>query len=344
MKNALEGLKKEFNKAIKSLDELDPTGGLKKLSELKVRFTGRKSEFSAILKKLGSLPLAERPEAGQPANQIKKEIEEEISSRVTALKKKLTATGLSSEEIDVTLPGRPRSPGTLHPLTIVEREITETFKCLGFDVADGPELEDDFHNFEALNIPKVHPARDMQDTLYISEGLLLRSHTSNTQIREMERIKPPIRIICPGRVYRADYDATHTPMFTQVEGLLVDKKVSFADLRGTLDFFVKKMYGKSVNYRFRGSYFPFTEPSAEVDIQCIFCRGSGCGVCKKTGWLEILGCGMVNPEVFKAVKYKADEFTGYAFGMGVERIAMLKFGISDIRSLFENDGRLLKQF
>jgi len=344
MKDSLERLKKEFTDAIKSLEGEAPAAAVKKLQEFKVKFSGKKSEFNSILKKLGSLPPEKRPELGALANKIKKNIESEINAKLKIFNSKLHESSIAEDRIDYTLPGRSAPQGGLHPLTKVEREIVNIFSSLGFEFVDGPELEDDFHNFEALNIPKNHPARDMQDTLYISDNLLLRSHTSNAQIRIMEKRTPPIRVISSGRVYRSDYDPTHSPMFTQLECLLVDRNVTFADLKGTRNFFVKKMFGRDVGVRLRSSYFPFTEPSAEVDIECIFCRGKGCNVCRGTGWLEILGCGMVNPEVYRKVGYNPDEVTGYALGMGLERIAMLKYGINDMRSLFINDVRLLGQF
>ena len=255
-----------------------------------------------------------------------------------------TASAGTVSGIDVTLPGRPVHIGSLHPITRVTREICEIFIRLGFDIVEGPEVESDWYNFEALNIPPNHPARDMQDTFYVSEGIVLRTHTSPVQIRTMEKQQPPVRVIAPGKVYRCDSDLTHTPMFHQVEGLLVDREISFGDLKGVLTTFVHQMFDQRIRLRFRPSFFPFTEPSAEVDIQCVMCRGSGCRICSQSGWLEILGSGMVHPALYENVGYDPSEFTGFAFGMGVERIAMLKYGIDDIRKFFENDIRFLRQF
>ncbi len=325
------------------LRELGGAGSLEALEEIRIKFLGRKGALTQILRGLGSLSPDERPAVGQAANAARQWLEQAVTERREALRQRDEAAALAGW-IDVTLPGRRPAFGTLHPITITLSEITEIFRGLGFAVADGPEVELDYYNFEALNIPKDHPARDMQDTFYVSDEVVLRTHTSPVQVRVMEAQKPPVRIICPGRVYRRDADPTHSPMFHQVEGLLVDEGVTMADLKGVLAAFAKQIFGPGTRLRFRPSYFPFTEPSAEVDIGCVMCGGRGCRVCKQSGWLEILGCGMVDPEVFKCVGYDAEKYTGFAFGMGVERIAMLKFGIDDIRLFFENDLRFLEQF
>ena len=328
----------------KALGELAASSSEDALQEIRVRYLGKKGELTAIMKGLGGVPAEDRPALGQAVNTLKDRIEEEYKSKLSAIRDVKKAEKLRSERIDVTLPGRRRSIGTKHPITLVTEEITEIFAGLGFQVAEGPEIELDFYNFEALNIPKDHPARDMQDSFYINENILLRTHTSPVQIRTMLKHAPPIRIIAPGTVYRCDSDATHSPMFHQVEGLLVDKGISFGDLKGILTIFVNQYFGKGTGVRLRPSFFPFTEPSAEVDIACVMCKGKGCRICKNTGWLEILGAGMVDPEVFRHVKYDSEANTGFAFGMGIERIAMLKYGIKDMRLLFENDMRFLKQF
>ena len=328
----------------KALDELAASSSEDALQEIRVRYLGKKGELTAIMKGLGGVPAEDRPALGQAVNTLKDRIEEEYKSKLSVIRDVKKAEKLRSERIDVTLPGRRRSIGTKHPITLVTEEITEIFAGLGFQVAEGPEIELDFYNFEALNIPKDHPARDMQDSFYINENILLRTHTSPVQIRTMLKHAPPIRIIAPGTVYRCDSDATHSPMFHQVEGLLVDKGISFGDLKGILTIFVSQYFGKGTGVRLRPSFFPFTEPSAEVDIACVMCKGNGCRICKNTGWLEILGAGMVDPEVFRHVKYDSEANTGFAFGMGIERIAMLKYGIKDMRLLFENDMRFLNQF
>ncbi len=287
--------------------------------------------------------MEDRPQFGQEANRLKKLLETQLEEAQDRLKK----AALQAEAVtglDVTLPGRRLDLGRLHPITQIAREICDIFIRMGFQVVEGLEIETDYYNFEALNIPRDHPARDMQDTFYISDNIVLRTHTSPMQVRVMEQQQPPVRIIAPGKTFRRDSDLTHTPMFHQVEGLLVDKNISFADLKGVLTTFVHEMFGPEVSLRFRPSFFPFTEPSAEVDIQCVICRGAGCRVCSQTGWLEILGSGMVDPEVFGFVNYDPEVYTGFAFGMGIERIAMLKFGIDDLRLFFDNDLRFLKQF
>ncbi len=311
---------------------------------IRTKYLGRKGLLTSLLRKLGDASPGDRPVLGKLTNQIKEELSEKIEEALGCLASSGKDEALLVERIDVTLPGRGLKYGKLHPITRISREICDVFSSLGFSIAEGPEVELDYYNFEALNIPRDHPARDMQDTLYVSDNIVLRTHTSPVQVRVMEKMKPPVRVVSPGKVYRRDSDVSHTPMFHQVEGLLVDRGVSFGDLKGVLTYFVHQVFGASTALRFRPSFFPFTEPSAEVDIQCVMCGGSGCRVCGQSGWLEILGSGMVDPEVFKAVGYDSEEFTGFAFGLGVERIAMLKYGISDIRLFFENDQRFLEQF
>lgn len=312
------------------------------LEEFRVKYLGRKGLFSGLMKQLGKVDPSDRPRLGQLANSVKAEIESAFTERQTVADD--SAGQSSGEALDLSLPGRTIPPGRLHPVTQIMDEICGIFEGLGFAVAEGPDIETDFYNFEALNIPPHHPARDMHDTFYFSESVLLRTHTSPMQIRAMENKKPPLRMIAPGKVYRCDSDITHTPMFHQVEGFLVDEKVSFADLKGVLSVFIARMFDEKTPIRFRPSFFPFTEPSAEVDIGCVICGGAGCRVCKHTGWLEILGSGMIDPEVFKKIGYDPEVYTGFAFGLGVERIAMLKYGINDIRLYYENDLRFLTQF
>ncbi len=313
------------------------------LEQLRIRILGRKGELTEILRGLGAFAPEVRREVGRQANALKVKIETVLQEKQEALRAAVLDQLAVREMIDITLPGRPVPQGSLHPLTATLYEIVEVFQYLGFSVAEGPEVELDYYNFEALNIPKDHPARDMQDTFYVTDEALLRTHTSPVQIRVMESQPPPVKIVAPGRVYRRDADPTHSPMFHQVEGLLVDHGVSFADLKGTLQAFVDQFFGTGIRVRFRPSFFPFTEPSAEVDIACVMCKGAGCRVCKGSGFLEVLGAGMVDPEVFRMVKYDP-EITGFAFGLGVERIAMLRYGIDDIRLFFENDLRFLQQF
>ena len=338
MKEKLEKIKNQL------LQELQNIKDINSLSVLKSKYLGKKGEITNILKGMKDLSPQQRPLMGKLVNEIKNHIEKHINSKEDELNEEEKRKILEEEKIDVTLPPRGTSIGTLHPITQVMNEIVEIFERMGFEVAEGPEIETDFYNFEALNIPKNHPARDMQDTFYISDDLVLRTHTSPVQIRVMEKQQPPIQIIAPGKVYRCDSDVSHTPMFHQVEGLLVNETVTFADLKGVLTEFCTIMFGEDTKVRFRPSFFPFTEPSAEVDIGCVICGSKGCRVCKDTGWLEILGCGMVDPEVFKSVNYDTTKYRGFAFGMGVERITMLKFGINDIRLFFENDLRFLSQF
>ncbi len=313
------------------------------LEEFRIQFLGRKGEFTSIMKGLGQVPKEDKPRLGQLANKAKKEIEALYGELQAKLSAETESTGRDSS-IDLTLPGRKPETGKLHPVTQIMNEVCSIFESLGFSVAEGPDVEHDHYNFEALNIPAHHPARDMHDTFYVSDSILLRTHTSPMQARIMETQQPPLRVIAPGKVYRCDSDITHTPMFHQVEGFLVDKNISFADLKGVLTIFTQKMFDKDLELRFRPSFFPFTEPSAEVDIACVMCSGKGCRVCKRTGWLEILGAGMVDPEVFKMVGYDPEVYSGFAFGLGIERIAMLKYGIDDIRLYYENDLRFLSQF
>jgi phenylalanyl-tRNA synthetase alpha chain len=314
------------------------------LEQIRVHYLGKGGVLTAQLKSLGRLPADQRPAAGQAINQAKQALQSHIEARRAALEESGLRARLAAERIDVTLPGRGQQSGGLHPVTRTLRRIVRLFANAGFAVAEGPEIEDDFHNFGALNIPEHHPARAMHDTFYFDEHLLLRTHTSPVQIRVMKGAEPPLKIIAPGRVYRCDSDLTHSPMFHQVEGFLVNEQTSFADLKGVLYDFLTRFFERELAVRFRPSYFPFTEPSAEVDIQCVMCDGSGCRVCKKSGWLEILGCGMIHPEVFRQVGYDQERYTGYAFGMGVERLTMLRYGVNDLRLFFENDLRFLRQF
>ncbi|MDW7739923.1 MAG: phenylalanine--tRNA ligase subunit alpha [Bacillota bacterium] len=333
----LEDESKEMIKKAKTLEEL---------REIRVRLLGKKGRLTLLLRSLGSIPPEERPVIGQKANELRKDLEFAIELREQVLKDAQKGDLWESERIDVTLPGLPVSIAQRHPLTLILDEIKEIFLGLGFQVAYGPDIESDYYNYESLNFPADHPARDMQDSFYITTDLLLRTHTSPVQIRAMEKQAPqlPVKIIAPGKVFRRDDDATHSPMFHQVEGLAVDKDITFADLKGTLLLFVREMFGPKQKIRLRPSFFPFTEPSAEVDILCVMCEGEGCRVCSDTGWLEILGAGMVHPNVLSVSGYNHQEVTGFAFGMGVERIAMLKYGIGDLRLFFTNDLRFLRQF
>ena len=324
--------------------QIDAADTLSGLDELRVRYLGKSGLVTAQLKQLGRLPKEERPQAGQAINRAKQELQAKIEERRKDLQRQLLQQRLDSERVDVTLPGRGLGRGGLHPVTRTLLRIEQLFANSGFRVEEGPEIEDDYHNFEALNIPAHHPARAMHDTFYFDEHLLLRTHTSPVQIRVMQNSEPPMKIIAPGRVYRCDSDLTHPPMFHQVEGFLVDQDVSFADLKGVLYDFLSSFFERDLKLRFRPSYFPFTEPSAEADIECVMCSGKGCRVCSHTGWLEILGCGMVHPKVFEHVNIDTEKFTGFAFGMGVERLAMLRYGVNDLRLFFENDLRFLKQF
>jgi len=336
MEQELQHLKTEAKETLATLQDKG------RLEDFRIEYLGRKGKFSTVMRNLGKVDKDDRPRIGQLANSIKKEIESLFEE------KKLNLDQSSDEAktggVDLTLPGRRPALGRLHPVTQIMNEVCQVFENMGFAIAEGPDVETDHYNFAALNIPEHHPARDMHDTFYVSESILLRTHTSPMQARIMENQDPPLRVIAPGKVYRCDSDITHTPMFHQVEGFLVDRKVSFADLKGVLTVFTQKVFEEDLALRFRPSFFPFTEPSAEVDIACVICKGQGCRVCKQTGWLEILGCGMIDPEVFKMVGYDPEEYSGFAFGLGVERIAMLKYGIDDIRLYYENDLRFLSQF
>ena len=327
-----------------ALAAIAESADLAALDQVRVRYLGKSGELTALLKQLGHLPKEERPAAGAEINRAKEAVQAALDARRAGLEQAALDARLAAEQLDVTLPGRGQHPGGLHPITRTLRRIEELFANAGFRIAEGPEVESAYHNFEALNIPEHHPARAMHDTFYFDADRLLRTHTSPVQIRVMHEEAPPLKIIAPGRVYRCDSDLTHTPMFHQVEGLLVDEAVSFADLKGVLYDFLTGFFERDLELRFRPSYFPFTEPSAEVDIQCVMCNGAGCRVCKQTGWLEVLGCGMVYPEVFRHVGIDPERWLGYAFGMGVERLAMLRYGIDDIRLYFDNDLRFLRQF
>nr|WP_049770516.1 phenylalanine--tRNA ligase subunit alpha [Desulforapulum autotrophicum] len=323
-----------------ALEALDKVLGIAEVEALSTRYLGRKGELTTFLRNISKLDDDERPMAGKAANILKIKLDAAFKQ---ALDRFSTDDGAISS-IDITLPGRPQLRGTIHPVTRITKEISDIFLRLGFDIVEGPEVETDYYNFEALNIPKYHPARDMQDTFYVSDSILLRTHTSPNQPRVMEKVDPPVRMIAPGKVYRCDSDLTHTPMFHQVEGLMVDKNISFGDLKGTLSTLIHQIFDKETSLRFRPSFFPFTEPSAEVDIRCVMCKGKGCRICSWTGWLEVLGAGMVHPAVFENVGYDTSVYTGFAFGMGIERLAMLKYGIDDLRKFFENDMRFLRQF
>ena len=329
-KNALAELKKATNED--------------QAQAVRTKYLGRKGRLTGLLRNIAQVPDAEKPLFGKRCNEVKDTLSAKIDEVLFQQSLRKKSDGLLKEKIDVTIPGRSVKFGRIHPVIQIRREICAIFASFGFSIVEGPEVELDYYNFEALNIPKDHPARDMQDTFYIEENIVLRTHTSPVQVRIMEKTQPPVRILSPGRVYRRDSDVSHTPMFHQIEGLLVDKGVSFADLKGILTAFLKKIFGMDTTLRFRPSFFPFTEPSAEVDIRCVICGGSGCRVCGQSGWLEILGSGMVDPAVFRNVGYDSEEYTGFAFGLGLERIAMLKYGVSDIRLFFENDIRFLKQF
>ncbi|MDD3471958.1 MAG: phenylalanine--tRNA ligase subunit alpha [Syntrophaceae bacterium] len=327
-----------------TLDTLMSLTDLKALNDLRIRVLGRKGELTGLLRSLKDFSPEERSRIGKLANEIKEYLEKRLDDREQQFVEDKEQQELEKDIIDVTLPGRRVELGQLHVLNQVTNELIEVFTGLGFQLAEGPEVELDYYNFEALNIPRDHPARDMQDTFYFSDNVVLRTHTSPVQIRTMEKTRPPVRVICPGKVYRRDADITHSPMFMQIEGLWVDENVSLADLKGVLTAFVQEYFGPSIGLRFRPSFFPFTEPSAEVDIQCVICKGAGCRTCSFTGWLEILGSGMVDPALYGFVDYDQEVYSGFAFGMGIERIAMLKYGIPDIRSFYENDLRFLMQF
>ena len=345
MNESLEALRGEV------LDRIQQSNSEMEIEQLRVEVLGRKGKLTLLLRGLADLPAEERPQAGQELNQLRRVVKEHLDERLKVIKEQSKERALEEEKIDITLPGTRWERGRAHPLTLVLDEIIDVFWGMGFEIARGPDIEDDYHNFEALNIPKDHPARDMQDTFFVSNDRVLRTHTSPVQIRTMEARKPPLQVIVPGAVYRHDDDATHSPMFHQVEGFMVDRRISFADLRGVLIHFLRQIFSAETGVRFRPSFFPFTEPSAEVDIQCVICGGKGvvsegqsCRICKGTGWLEIMGAGMIDPEVFRFVKYDPEKVSGFAFGMGVERIAMLKYSIDDIRLFFQNDLRFLRQF
>lgn len=341
MRERLEALRRA------ALQELEGVSGLQVLNDLRVKYLGKKGPLTEILRGMGGLSAEERPLIGQVANDVRAAIEEIIERKTSAMQQAETEGRLRSETIDVTLPGRPAGAGTIHPISKVVQEIEDIFLGMGYKVAEGPEVEQDYYNFEALNLPKNHPARDMQDSFYITEDILLRTHTSPVQVRTMEKMKGevPVKIICPGKVYRRDDDdATHSHQFTQIEGLVVDKGIRMSDLKGTLLQFAREMFGPGVNVRLRPSFFPFTEPSVEVDISCYQCGGEGCRMCKHSGWIEILGAGMVHPRVLEMGGYDPSVYSGFAFGMGPDRIALLKYGVDDIRHFYTNDLRFLRQF
>jgi phenylalanyl-tRNA synthetase alpha chain len=339
-------MQNELNQLVEAAEQaINQASDLKSLDDIRVAYLGKKGSITERMKLLGKLPKEEKPAAGQAINVAKQAVQKLLESRKETLNNAELESKLASESIDVTLPGRGQQAGGLHPVTRTMERIEELFSQMGFEVATGPEIEDEFHNFEALNIPETHPARAMHDTFYFPDGRLLRTHTSPVQVRTMKEKAPPMRVIAPGRVYRCDSDVTHTPMFHQVEGLMVDENVSFTDLKAILIDFLQKFFEQDdLSVRFRPSYFPFTEPSAEADIECVMCGGEGCRVCSHTGWLEVLGCGMVHPNVFKSVEIDSEKYIGFAFGMGVERLAMLRYGVNDLRLFFENDLRFLKQF
>lgn len=330
-----------------ALAKIEQAEDLKILNEIRVAYLGKKGPITEVLRGMGQLSADERPKMGALANEVRESISQKIEAKHTSLEKEAVEKQLAAETIDITLPGRPVKSGNHHPLTRVVEEIEDFFIGMGYKIAEGPEVEKDYYNFEALNLPKGHPARDMQDSFYITEDLLLRTHTSPVQARTMEKHegKVPVKIICPGKVYRRDNDdATHSHQFMQIEGLVVDENITMGDLKGTLELFAKKMFGEEREIRLRPSFFPFTEPSVEVDVSCFSCGGKGCNVCKKTGWIEMLGAGMVHPNVLQMAGFDANKYTGFAFGIGAERIAMLKYGIDDIRHMYTNDTRFLKQF
>jgi phenylalanyl-tRNA synthetase alpha chain len=345
MNDSLEALEGEV------LERIEQSTSESEIEQLRVDVLGRKGRVTLLLRGLKDLPTEERPRAGERLNQLRRAIEERLDDRARSLREQAKERALGEERIDVTLPGTRFERGRVHPITLMIDEIVDVFWGMGFEIARGPDIEDDYHNFEALNFPKDHPARDMQDTFFVSNGRLLRTHTSPVQIRTMESRQPPLQVIVPGAVYRHDDDATHSPMFHQVEGFVVDRSIAFSDLKGVLTHFLRQVFSSETGVRFRPSFFPFTEPSAEIDIECFFCGGKGraaegqsCRVCKGSGWLEILGAGMIDPEVFRFVGYDPEKVSGFAFGMGVERIAMLKYRIDDIRLFFQNDLRFLRQF
>ena len=339
MKEKLEQIKNNAKEEIKNAQTV------KQLNEIKVKYLGKKGELTTILRGMGELSPEERPIIGSLVNSVRDEIEEELKEKEKTVKENELKEKLEKEKIDVTMPSKKINLGSIHPITQIINEVEDIFLGMGYEIADGPEVETTFYNFDQLNAPEDHPSRDLQDTFYITDNVILRTQTSPVQARVMENKKPPIKIICPGTVYRSDtVDATHSPVFHQVEGLVVDKNISMADLKGTLEMFAKKCLGENTKIRFRPHHFPFTEPSAEADVSCFVCGGKGCRVCKNEGWIELLGCGMVHPNVLKNCGIDPKEYSGFAFGFGVERIAMAKFGIDDLRLLYENDVRFLKQF
>ena len=327
-----------------ALEAVERAEDINALEQIRVHYLGKKGELTQVMKALGNLPADERPKVGALINDAKERVTVVLNARKAAFEEAALSARLAAECIDVTLPGRGQTTGGLHPVTRTLERIEQFFTRIGYGIAEGPEVEDDYHNFEALNIPGHHPARAMHDTFYFNANMLLRTHTSPVQVRTMESSQPPIRIVCPGRVYRCDSDITHSPMFHQVEGLLVDRDINFADLKGTIEEFLRVFFEKELAVRFRPSFFPFTEPSAEVDIQCVMCSGKGCRVCKQTGWLEVMGCGMVHPNVLRMSGIDPEEYQGFAFGMGAERLAMLRYGVNDLRLFFDNDLRFLAQF
>jgi phenylalanyl-tRNA synthetase alpha chain len=338
MQDKIKQIESEAIQAINSAETIQS------LDEARIRYLGKKSEFMQLLKSLGSLSAEERPKVGALINSVKEKLEKALRTKKLLLLQSEQQKKIEAEKIDVTLPGKGIKRGRIHPITQVMEEAKLIFLRLGYEIAEGPDIESDYYNFDGLNIPPHHPSRDMWSTLFVTDEVLLRTHTSPVQIRVMEKRKPPLAIIAPGRVYRRDSDATHSPVFHQLEGFLVNHHVTFGDLKGTLTEFLRQMFGKERNVRFRPSFFPFTEPSAEVDVECVMCNGKGCKLCKETGWLEILGSGMIDPNVFKGIGYDPEKYTGFAFGMGIERIAMLKYGVDNIRLFFENDVRFLEQF
>ncbi|MFD1260002.1 phenylalanine--tRNA ligase subunit alpha [Entomomonas asaccharolytica] len=328
----------------KALQAIAVTDDVNAVEQLRVQYLGKKGELTQVMKTLGDLSPEDRPKVGVLINSAKEKVQSALNAQKDTLEQAALNKKLTAEQIDVTLPGRGQTTGSIHPITRTLERIESFFTNIGYSVEEGPEVEDDYHNFEALNIPGHHPARTMHDTFYFNANMLLRTHTSPVQVRTMEAKQPPIRVVCPGRVYRSDSDITHSPMFHQVEGLLVDTDISFADLKGTIEEFLRVFFEKEFEVRFRPSFFPFTEPSAEVDIQCVMCSGNGCRVCKQTGWLEVMGCGMVHPNVLKMSGVDPEKYSGFAFGMGAERLAMLRYGVNDLRLFFDNDLRFLSQF
>ncbi|MCW8157537.1 phenylalanine--tRNA ligase subunit alpha [Stutzerimonas stutzeri] len=337
----MENLDALVSQALEAVQRSEDIGALE---QVRVQYLGKKGELTQLMQALGKLSAEERPQAGALINAAKNQVQDVLNARKADLEQAALGAKLAAERIDITLPGRGEASGGLHPVTRTLERVEQFFSHIGYSVAEGPEVEDDYHNFEALNIPGHHPARAMHDTFYFNANMLLRTHTSPVQVRTMESRQPPIRIVCPGRVYRCDSDITHSPMFHQVEGLLIDEGVSFADLKGTIEEFLRVFFEKPLGVRFRPSFFPFTEPSAEVDMQCVMCSGKGCRVCKQTGWLEVMGCGMVHPNVLRMSGIDPERYSGFAFGMGVERLAMLRYGVNDLRLFFDNDLRFLAQF